>query len=173
MIRPAQAQDLPAIAAIYEAILDLEDTRSASFTNWQRGKYPTLDTARQALQAGTLFTAEENGEVYGCVNLNGEQLPEYAKIPWQYPAQDSEVGVIHTLVIHPAWSGRGKARELVQFCEDHCRQQGKRVIRLDTYIKNLPANTMYPRLGYRFAGTSEFLFQGFLPEQLNCYEKLL
>lgn len=173
MIRPATPQDLPAIAAIYEAILAQEDARPVSFTNWQRGKYPTQDTARAALEAGTLFTAEENGRVYGCVNLNGEQLPEYADIPWLYAAQDNEVGVIHTLVIHPAWSGKGKARELVAFCEEHCRQQGKRVIRLDTYVNNQPANSMYPRLGYRFAGTSHFLFQGFLPEDLNCYEKLL
>ena len=50
---------------------------------------------------------------------------------------------------------------------------GKRVIRLDTYVNNQPANSMYPRLGYRFAGTSHFLFQGFLPEDLNCYEELL
>ena len=107
MIRPAQPKDLPAIAAIYEAILAQEDARPVSFTNWQRGKYPTEDTARAALEAGTLFTAEENGEVYGCVNLNGEQLPEYANIPWQYAAGDDEVGVIHTLVIHPAWSGKG------------------------------------------------------------------
>lgn len=173
MIRPAQAQDLPAIAAIYEAILDQEDTRPFSFTNWQRGKYPTIDTARAALEAGTLFTAEESGEIYGCVNLNGIQLPEYAAIPWQYAADDPAVGVIHTLVIHPAWSGRGKARELVAFCEEQSRKQGKRVIRLDTYIHNQPANAMYPRLGYRFAGTGHFLFQGFLPEELNCYEKLL
>ena len=71
MIRPANPQDLPAIAAIYEAILAEEDARPVSFTNWQRGKYPTVDTARAALEAGTLFTAEENGEVYGCVNLKG------------------------------------------------------------------------------------------------------
>ena len=173
MIRPAQVQDLPAIAAIYEAILDQEDARGSSFTNWQRGKYPTLDTARAALEAGTLFTAEENGTVYGCVNLNGEQLPEYAAIPWQYAADDRAVGVIHTLVIHPAWSGRGKARELVAFCEEHCRSQGKQVIRLDTYIHNQPANAMYPRLGYRLAGATEFFFQGFIHEILNCYEKAL
>ena len=173
MIRPANPQDLPAIAAIYEAILAEEDARPVSFTNWQRGKYPTVDTARAALEAGTLFTAEENGEVYGCVNLNGEQLPEYADIPWQYAAQDNEVGVIHTLVIHPAWSGKGKARELVAFCEKTCRRQGRTVMRLDTWEGNLPANRMYPALGYRFAGAAEFFFMGFIHETLNCYEKAL
>ena len=173
MIRPARDADLDPIARIYDEILDLEDARPVSYTNWQRGRYPTRDTARQALEEGTLWVLEEEGAVCGCVNLNGEQLPEYANIPWQYAAQDNEVGVIHTLVIHPAWSGKGKARELVAFCEEHCRQQGKRVIRLDTYVNNQPANSMYPRLGYRFAGTSHFLFQGFLPEDLNCYEELL
>ena len=116
---------------------------------------------------------EEDGAVYGCVNLNGEQLPEYDAIPWSVPAQPSEVGVIHTLVIRPSWSGRGKAREFVAFCEEELRRQGKKTVRLDTYEGNLPANTMYPRLGYRLAGATEFFFQGFIHEILNCYEKAL
>ena len=58
MIRPACLNDLPAVAQLYEEILDQEDQRPVSYTNWQRGKYPTLDTARAALQAGTLFVGE-------------------------------------------------------------------------------------------------------------------
>ena len=172
MIRKAQETDLPAVAAIYEAILDGEE-RGPVYTNWQRGKYPTRNTAEAALEAGTLWVGEEDGAVYGCVNLNGEQLPEYDAIPWSIPAQPSEVGVIHTLVIRPSWSGRGKAREFVAFCEEELRRQGKKTVRLDTYEGNLPANTMYPRLGYTFAGATEFFFQGFIHEILNCYEKAL
>ena len=173
MIRLAEPSDLDAIAEIYEEILTAEDARPASYTNWQRGKYPTRETARQAQEAGTLWVAEEDGALYGCVNLNGEQLPEYGAIPWSIPAGTSEVGVIHTLVIRPSWSGRGKARAFVAFCEEEFRRQGKRVVRLDTYEGNVPANTMYPRLGYRFAGATEFFFQGFIHEVLNCYEKAL
>ena len=96
MIRLANPSDLDAIAEIYEEILAAEDARPVSYTNWQRGKYPTRDTAEAALEAGTLWVGEEDGAVYGCVNLNGEQLPEYDAIPWSVPAQPSEVGVIHT-----------------------------------------------------------------------------
>ena len=53
MIRLATAADLPAIESIYNAILDREEGGSV-YTNWQRGKYPTIDTARQILEAGTL-----------------------------------------------------------------------------------------------------------------------
>ena len=107
MIRPARDADLDPIARIYEEVLDQEDARPVSYTNWQRGRYPTRDTARQALEEGTLWVLEEEGAVCGCVNLNGVQLPEYSQIPWSIPAAPEEVGVIHTLVIRPSLSGRG------------------------------------------------------------------
>ena len=173
MIRPARDADLDPIARIYEEVLDQEDARPVSYTNWQRGRYPTRDTARQALEEGTLWVLEEEGAVCGCVTLNGVQLPEYSQIPWSIPAAPEEVGVIHTLVIRPSLSRRGLARRLVDFCEEELRRQGKRTVRLDTYEGNLPANTMYPKLGYTFVGGTEFFFQGFIREILNCYDKKL
>lgn len=171
-IRPATAADIPAITAIYDAILDREEAGPV-YTNWQRGKYPTADTARQALEAGTLYVGEENDFLWGVVNLNGIQLPEYDVIPWTIPAERDRVAVIHTLCIHPAASGQGRAKQMVAFCEEESRRQGKTVMRLDTWEGNLPANRMYPALGYRYAGAAEFFFQGFIREILNCYEKAL
>ena len=173
MIRPATAADLPRISDLYDAILTREETGGPVYTNWQRGKYPTEATARQALEAGTLYVGEEGGILWGVVNLNGIQLPEYDAIPWSLPAREDQVGVIHTLCIHPAQSGRGYARQMVAFCEAEARRQGKTVIRLDTWEHNDPANRLYPSLGYRFAGATEFFFMGFVHEILNCYEKSL
>ena len=172
MIRKAAAADLPAIGEIYEAIFDRE-ARGPVYTNWLRGTYPTVDSARQVLEAGTLYVGGEDGALWGVVNLNGIQLPEYGKIPWTIPAEPEEVGVIHTLCIHPAHSGKGYARQMVAFCEEAARAQGKAVIRLDTWEGNAPANRLYPSLGYRFAGATEFFFQGYIRETLNCYEKKL
>ena len=171
-IRPATAADLDGITAIYDAILDREEAAPV-YTNWQRGKYPTTDTAQQALEAGTLYAGEENGFLWGVVNLNGIQLPEYDAIPWTIPAEREQVAVIHTLCIHPAASGQGRAKQMVAFCEEESRRRGKTVMRLDTWEGNLPANRMYPALGYRYAGAAEFFFQGFIREILNCYEKAL
>ena len=171
-IRPATAADLYGITAIYDAILDREEAGPV-YTNWQRGKYPTTDTARQALEAGTLYVGQEDGFLWGVVNLNGIQLPEYDAIPWTIPAEREQVAVIHTLCIHPAASGQGRAKQMVTFCEEEARRQGKTVMRLDTWEGNLPANRMYPALDYRYAGAAEFFFQGFIREILNCYEKAL
>ena len=173
MIRPATAGDLPAIEAIYNAIFDVEEAGPV-YTNWQRGKYPTYDTARQVLEQGTLYVGEdESGFLWGVVNLNGVQLPEYADIPWQFAAEDAQVAVPHTLCIHPRRAGQGLARRMIAFCEDTARAQGKTVMRLDTWEGNLPANHLYPLLGYSLAGATEFFFQGYIHEILNCYEKKL
>ncbi len=172
MIRKAAAADLPRIGEIYEAIFDRE-ARGPVYTNWLRGTYPTADSARQALEAGTLYVGEEGGLLWGAVNLNGTQLPEYREIPWAVPAEPGEVGVIHTLCIHPGQSGRGYAKRMVSFCEETARTQGRTVIRLDTWEGNLPANRLYPSLGYRFAGSAKFFFQEYIEEILNCYEKKL
>ena len=60
MIRLATSADLPQAAEIYEEIL-VRDEQGPVYTNWQRGKYPTIDTAREALEAGTLYVGEEDG----------------------------------------------------------------------------------------------------------------
>ena len=62
---------------------------------------------------------------------------------------------------------------MVAFCEEEAPRQGRKVIRLDTWEGNLPANRLYPSLGYRYAGQAEFFFMGFVRENLNCYEKAL
>ena len=173
MIRKAVAADLPQAAGIDEEMLHADETTSPVYTNWQRGKYPTIDTAQEALDAGTLYVGEEDGRLWGVVNLNAIQLPEYDAIPWSLPAEREEVGVIHTLCIRPACSGRGYARQMVAFCEEEARRLGRKVIRLDTWEGNLPANRLYPSLGYRYAGQAEFFFMGFVRENLNCYEKPL
>ena len=161
MIRLATPADLSQAADIYEEILDRE-AQGPVYTNWQRGKYPTIDTARQALEAGTFYVGEENGVLWGVVNLNSVQLPEYGAIPWTIPAAAEEVGVIHTLCIRPSCSGRGYARQMVAFCEAEARRQGRTVIRLDTWEGNLPANRLYGGvlLHGLCAGESQLLRKG-------------
>lgn len=84
MIRLATPADLSQAADIYEEILDRE-AQGPVYTNWQRGKSPTIDTARQALEAGTFYVGEENGVLWGVVNLNSVQLPGVRRHPLDHP----------------------------------------------------------------------------------------
>ena len=86
MIRLATEQDLPLVGSIYEEILAEEEKRPASFTNWQRGKYPTVEHARAALEAGTLHQppvgwAREGTGVRGLLRGGGPQEGEKGDAP--------------------------------------------------------------------------------------------
>ena len=122
--------------------------------------YRDFEYARQVLAEGTLYVGEdETGTLWGVVNLNGIQLPEYDQIPWKIPAEREQVGVIHTLVIHPTLSRRGYARQMVEFCEEESRRLGKAVIRLDTWEGNLPAKGLYEQFGF----VTERILSGVMP----------
>ncbi len=173
MIRKAVPGDLDAIEEIYDALFRADERRGHSYTNWQRGLYPTRDTARKAGKAGTLYVVEMGGDIAAAVNLNQVQPDEYASIPWTIPAKDSEVLVIHTLVVHPVIAGTGLGRKLVAFAEGLGAGMGCRAIRLDTYEGNEPARSFYERQGYHLAGSAPFHFEGVIDETLVCYEKAL
>ena len=171
-IRKGTAADLDACARIYDAHLDYE-VAHVNYTNWLKGAYPTRATAEKALAAGTLYVYEEEGDVVGCANLNHIQPKEYANIPWTIPAEGDEVLVIHTLVFHPERTGGGRGKHFVAFAENLAREQGSKVIRLDTWEGNEPAKAFYPKLNYSYAGITEFFFENFIWENLVCYEKAL
>ena len=173
MIRKAVEGDLPGVYALYEAVLSQEAAQGFCYTNWRKGVYPTEETARRALLAGSLYLAVEEGRVLGAVIVNGEQSPEYGAGAWRLPAREEEVGVLHTLCVHPGARGRGLASALVQFGEALCRRAGKRVMRLDTRAVNLPGRRLYPSLGYEEAGQVELLLPGEERALVQLFEKAL
>ena len=102
MIRLAKQTDIDDVEKIFNEILDTPEM--VHTTNWLKDGYPTRADAQKALDAGTLYVGEdETGGLYGAVNLNHIQPPEYAKIPWKIEPECSrdEVLVIHTLCIRP------------------------------------------------------------------------
>ena len=93
MIRKATAADIPAIAAIYNALLDREE-QGLLTTGWTRGIYPTEQTALDALTAGTLYVLEDEGRVTAAAKIDQHQMPQYAQCPWQYEAPPERVLVL-------------------------------------------------------------------------------
>lgn len=170
-LRKACSADLDGVEAIYDALLTLEE-QGVGCTNWQRGVYPTRGDAQAALDAGTLYVGVVDGTVAAAVILNHVQLPEYAAVDWTIPAEGEQALVIHTLVIHPQRAGRGLGQRCVAFAEELGRSLGCKAVRLDTYEGNLPAASLYRKLGYRYAGKTLFNFHGIV-ENLILFEKAL
>lgn len=67
---------------------------------------------------------EEDGRILAAARINREQVPEYASCHWTYDAPDSEVMVIHTLVVDPDFSGYGIGSKFVRFYEELALEYG-------------------------------------------------
>ena len=113
-IRKAARADLDAVCRIYDQIHTAEERGEAAI-GWQRGVYPERETAEAALTRGDLFVQEQNGEIVGTAILNQTQVDSYAGANWRHDAPDSEVMVLHTLVIDPEAKSRGLGREFAAF----------------------------------------------------------
>ena len=170
MFRKATKNDIDAIAAIYEKLHNRE-AAGQGCTGWLRGVYPTRETAQNALALGDLFVEEEEGAVVAAARINQEQVPEYADCTWSIDASPEQIMVLHTLVVDPEAAGRGYGSRFVAFYEDYAREQGCSCLRLDTNARNLPARTLYKKLGYREAGIVACDFNGIPGVALVCLEK--
>ena len=172
-IRKAVLEDIPHIAAIYDHILTEEEQGRAA-VGWIRGVYPTEQTALDALEAGTLYVLERDGVIAAAAKIDQNQVPEYADAPWRYPdAPPEQVMVLHTLVVDPAFAGRGCGKRFVAFYEEHARTRGCPYLRMDTNAKNAAARRLYAGLGYWEAGIVPCVFNGIPDVQLVCLEKKL
>ena len=140
---------------------------------WQRGVYPTRQTALDALKRGDLFVCVDGGQVAAAAIINRIQVPVYAEVGWLYHAEPDEVMVLHTLVVDPLRAGRGYGTAFVAYYESYAKNNGCPVLRMDTNEKNAAARRLYARLGYREAGIVPCVFNGIKGVGLVCLEKKL
>ena len=166
-IRKAAAADVPAAAAIYERIHDMEEQGKAVI-GWIRGVYPTEETAGKMLR--DLFVMEDNDQVVGAALINQIQVDVYDGAPWEH---DGEVCVLHTLVISPRIHGKGAGRKFVEFYENYAFNHGWHELRIDTNARNKRARKMYAGMGYKEIAIVPTVFNGIPDVNLVLLEKNL
>lgn len=172
IFRKATAKDISAIADIYEDI-HTEEEAGRTTIGWIRGVYPTRKTAEASLLRGDLFVAEACGIIMGAAVINQQQVDVYAGADWEFCAADSQVMVLHTLVISPKAAGKGYGKAFVRFYEEYALSQNCPYLRMDTNARNARARAMYQKLGYREIGIVPCIFNGIEGVQLVLLEKRL
>ena len=140
--------------------------RAVGIDQWDE-VYPSQATLLADVQARTMYLGfAAAGTLVGALVLNEYQDPEYSDVPWAITGM--RVAVVHRLMVHPQYEGRGIARELMGFAEGRERANGYGAIRLDAFSANPRALRLYHGLGYRDAGGVTFRKGLFL-----CFEKEL
>ncbi len=171
-IRRAVEEDIPAVTAIYDAVLREEELGNYTI-GWIRGVYPTEDTAKTSVKQKDLFVLEEDGRVIASARINHDQMPAYASVPWSVDVPDEQVMVMHTLTTDPAMNGHGAGAHFLRFYENYSLQNGSHVLRIDTNARNKNARSIYASAGYTECGIIPCEFNGIPGVELVCMEKVL
>lgn len=172
MIRKATENDIKAIAEIYEDI-HTEEEKGNLCIGWQRGIYPTEQTAAESIAKDEMFVCERDGIVVAAGKINKEQVDVYYGAPWEHPADNEEVMVLHTLVVSPSVQTSGIGKEFVGFYEEYALAEGCPYLRMDTNERNKRARTFYKKTGYKEIAIVPCVFNGIEGVNLVLLEKKL
>jgi ribosomal protein S18 acetylase RimI-like enzyme len=161
-IRLAQMEELEALHAIVKDATKQMDEQG--IPQWD-DVYPDKETVTQDIERREMYVIEQNGRAAGIIVINEEQPPEYAAVPWMYAGRAL---VVHRLTIAPAHQRSGLATRLMDLAEATAVAQRYDCVRLDAFMQNPAAVSLYEKRGYRKAGIVH-LRKG----EFYCYEKAI
>lgn len=153
MIRKATFDDIKLIEDTYNEHFIYEIDYGA-FTVFKKGVYSTARDAEKAIKNESLYVFEKNNDIAGSVIVDKVQPTEYREISWGMVLKSDEVMVIHLLLVRPSMTGKGVASSLVTYAIELAKQNSCNALRLDTGSQNIPAVSLYKKLGFQVIATA-------------------
>lgn len=170
MIRLIKENEIDLLDDIYLKTIEHIENSDVNYSSWVRDEYPTRSIIIDAHNRGDMFVSFDEEKMSGSVILNNSFHKSYVDGKWTIEAPIDQILAVHTLVISPEFYRKSVATKLLQFAEDFAKENGYKVIRLDTSISNIPAQKLYEKFGYKRAGLID-LELNFTDNMFLCYEK--
>lgn len=157
-IRTAKKAEYSKVRAFYHSMIDaMEDAEFKP--QWEKDVYPSQEFLRESMDCEELYIGELNGEIAACMVVNHKYNEEYKKITWPAEAADNEILVIHALGVHPSFSGKGIATQMVQKVIQMAHENNNKAIRLDVLMGNIPAEKLYLKNGFQYLDTIQMFYE--------------
>ena len=178
--------------AIDEMYVHVTDVPGAS--GWKEGVWPPAGLARELLGRGIGLAAFDASEVTdgaaapGARPLGAVFVDHDADMgdgwlaghgrglggpDWE-PLPESDVACYHLFAVDPAARGRGVASALLAAAAERARQIGAHVVRINTSVANVEANSLYAREGFSRHKPVWYPYEGLdLPGWSQLWEKWL
>lgn len=163
--RQCESIDLQYVIGMYAQATEALHARG--IMQWQVGEYPDAEMLANDIACGNMYKLLYDGAIAGIVVINAEFEDEYADADFKITG--GRIAGFHRLCVPVDMQGKGFGYKLMVHAEGMARTLGYTSVRLDTHVDNTPANAIYRRLCYSFAGNIRYS----KPYLYNCYEKRL
>ncbi len=154
----AKPEDYPRVRLFYHSLIDAIQ-KSEYRPGWQKDIYPDPKELQNEIEAGCLFCGMLQGEIAATMVVNHKFNEEYEKAHWKIKALPEELLVIHMLGVHPDHFRKGLAKEMVRFVLEMAKESKMKTVRLDVLKGNLPAERLYPELGFSYVETLSMFYE--------------
>ncbi len=151
MLKRAEYNDLNKIEDYYRYVAEHTEGMD-QYARWKYELHPTDEMIEGYIRGGSMYFAEEAGEIIAAAAVTFFQDESYYPVQWNVKAKDDEVAVIHLLCINPKRQGCGLAKNMVKEIVDLAKAQHLKAVRLDALCCNTPAHRLYEGLGFTKCG---------------------
>jgi ribosomal protein S18 acetylase RimI-like enzyme len=162
MIKKLSMDQLSDAFSIIESVID--KMNAEQIFQWDE-QYPSREIIKKDISEGSAFGFFQSDELRGYIVLNEEYSPEYNSLEWK--DKNGTALIVHRLSIKADCQGQGIAKQLMMFAEEYAINRGNSSIRLDAFLHNKAALSLYDNLGYTKVGTVTFR-----KGEFYCYEKV-
>ena len=171
-IQKATAADLPKAMQCYEEIID-KTPNIEHLAMWRKGQHPTEETILSYINKGEFYILWDHETIAGMMALANGISETYRTVNWITKATDTEAAELHVLGVSPDYQGKGIARQLIHEALCLCKENGKKVLRLDVIGTNNVAKKLYPSQGFVFCDTGHLSIRGYEDMEFLFYEQRL
>lgn len=139
------------MADFYDRMVEWLDAH-INYPKWIYKVYPSEVFVRDMTQEGSQYLCTVDGVIVSAFVLNTDPQGNYGNGHWSRDLMEGSYMVVHSLAVAPEVSGRGIATEVINYCISKAKEEGYQALRLDIVPGNLPAERLYVKNGFTFAG---------------------
>lgn len=173
VIRNAIDGEFDSVRAFYFDMIDsLENEKCGP--GWKKDVYPAPNELRDAIAGRELFVLEdEDGRIGAVMILNSSRGDGYERLERESGIAGSDALLIHALGVRFDLHNKGVATAMVRYAVGTARKKGCKAVRLDVLNGNVPAERLYPKLGFLHMYTVNMFYEDTGFADYKIYQLLL
>ena len=164
-IRKAIPSDL--VEILYLLRVCIKDMNEKGMKQWNSA-HPESGVIKRNLEEGYIYLLKDKGVCKGMVTLTPEVPVDHKDL--NLSGDNRKVLYIQWMAVHPNWQGRGIARMLLEYAENHARKNKFDMIQIDVFSEHDLAHQICQKKEFTEAGKFHSSFQK-IP--FICYEKVI
>lgn len=139
------------VTAFYHKAIDYLQTH-INYPFWS-SEHPSDESIAEAVRRGEQYICVRGGEIIGALLLSEDPDGDYEAGSWSRDLKEGEYLSVHVLAVSSDRYQGGVGSFMVDECISIARSKGYKALRLDIVPTNTPAERLYKKKGFTYAGT--------------------